>query len=112
MSKKTGISVKYVINQQEFDRKIAYKSQTNRTPSIEKPFSKELYEKGKKAYFDEYFYGISLENQNLEKIGSFDDPRNTVQFQKGYQRGMQIVSFNDDKMIPEEYRNSMINKHR
>lgn len=110
-SKKYINHVGATISHNNFEKRIASNSIREKFPSEEKPFGKELYERGKKAYYDEYFYGINLESQIIEKIGTFDNPINTVSFQKGYERGKIIVSFNDEKMLPEEYQ-SINKKHR
>lgn len=100
-----------VVARERFENHIAHNSQRERIPSDEKKFGKELYERGKKAYYDEYFYEIDLESQIIEKIGPFTNPINTTQFQKGYERGRIIVSFNDEKMLPEEYQ-TIKKKHK
>lgn len=100
------------IEQNNFERSIAYNSQRKKIPTKEKPFGRELYERGRKAYYDEYFYGIDLENQIIERVGTFDNPINTISFQKGYESGKTIISCHDEKMLPEEYQISNRKKHK
>lgn len=65
---------------------------------------------GRKAYFDEYYYNIALENQVFEQIPGIEDVTSTKSFQNGYQRGAFLVSVGN---VPEEYQNiNNSNKHR
>ena len=76
-------------------------------PASERLFGQKLNEAGKKAYFEEYFNGIKLENQEIASIGPFADPRTTTSFQTGYQRGSFLVNAG---IIPEKYQNMEDNK--
>ena len=68
----------------------------------EKTFASMINTAGRKAYFDEYFYGIPLEDQDLPQIEGMRDIRATQTFQEGYQRGAFLVSVGN---VPEEYQN-------
>lgn len=76
-------------------------------PTREKTAAALLFNAGKIAYFDEYYFDIKLENQEIGKIGQFDDPRVTENFKKGYKRGQEIVSSVEKTgltgALPEKY---------
>lgn len=69
-------------------------------PADEKAFGSMLNEAGRKAYFEEYFNGVKVENQEIGAIGPFADPRKTVSFKTGYQRGEFLVKVG---IVPEKY---------
>ena len=98
-----------VIRAHNFEKSLEYKANktSNCAPLSEKEYGKELYELGKDSYFQEYFFDIKVENQNFPKIGTIENPTITWHFQKGYQRGKELVSFNIPEMIPEKYRESI-----
>lgn len=94
-----------VIRAHNFEKSLEYKANktSNRAPLSEKEYGKELYELGKDSYFQEYFFDIKIENQCFPQIGTFDNPTITWHFQKGYQRGKEIIGFSSPEMIPEKY---------
>lgn len=94
-------------NVREVEKAMRIKEQIERysisqIPASERMFGKELNNAGRKAYFDEYFNGVKVENQEISPIGPFVDPRTTVSFKNGYQRGDFLVK---SGIIPEEYQN-------
>lgn len=100
------MNTKYHLNQVEqdkrFDEQIRKVSERQISPA-EITYGRVLNEAGRNAYFEEYFNGVKLENQIIEPIGPFADPRITKAFQKGYERGPILV---DIGAIPEKYQNS------
>lgn len=65
---------------------------------------------GRKAYFEEYFNGIKLENQIFEKLPGLDvDPKETYSFKLGYLRGEELVKIGN---IPPEYQDGPGGKGR
>ena len=58
----------------------------------EKGYSSELQLRGRKSYFEEFFDGISLENQDLPVVGPFQNIRETESFQGGRQRAFFLVN--------------------
>ena len=76
-------------------------------PAAERLFGQKLNEAGKNAFFEEYFNGIKLENQEIASIGPFADPRTTKSFKTGYQRGPVLVNAG---LVPEKYQNIEDNK--
>lgn len=98
------------INKDEYFKKRLASEAKRRLSGPEKTFASMINNAGRKAYFDEYFYGISLEDQDLPQIPGIDDIRATKTFQGGYQRGAFLVSVGN---VPEEYQNiSNSKKHR
>lgn len=75
----------------------------------ERTFASEINMMGRKAYFDEYFYNIPVENQNLKEIPGIPNVTETFSFKQGYQRGSELVRLGN---VPEEYQNINSNKHR
>ncbi len=69
-------------------------------PTEEKPYGSMLNEAGRKAYFEEYFNGVKVENQEIGSIGPFTDPRTTFSFKTGYKRGEFLVKVG---IVPEKY---------
>ena len=105
-----GRNVRRVEGDRHFDEVIKKASSVPKTPSKEKPYASELNNLGRKAYFDEYFYEIKLEDQELPQIEGISDIKATQTFQEGYQRGAFLVSVGN---VPEEYQNiNNSNKHR
>lgn len=100
--------VRYIKKAEAFNKIIENQGRTNLS-GAERAFASKLNNMGRKAYFDEYFYGISLENQNLEQIPGIDDVTKTESFKQGYERGKFLVSVDN---VPEEYKNINNNKHR
>lgn len=106
-------NIKDVIRANNFEKSLEYKANrpSQKIPNNEQKYGKELYELGKDSYFQEYFFDIKIENQCFPQIGTFDNPTITWHFQKGYQRGKELVSFNIPEMIPEKYRESIKEKN-
>lgn len=100
--------VKYMAQAEGFEKRLASEAK-RRLSGPEKAFASMINTAGRKAYFDEYFYGIALEDQVLEIIPGIDDVKNTKTFKEGYQRGAFLVSVGN---VPEEYQNINNNKHR
>ena len=98
-------NIKDVIRANNFEKSLEYKANrpSQKIPNNEQKYGKELYELGKDSYFQEYFFDIKIENQCFPQIGTFDNPTITWHFQKGYQRGKEIIDFNSPEMIPEKY---------
>ena len=95
------------INQEKkFDEEIR---KASIVPADEKAYGSMLNEAGRKAYFEEYFNGVKVENQEIGAIGPFADPRTTVSFKTGYQRGEFLVKFG---VVPEKYTTEDNNKTR
>lgn len=66
----------------------------------EKPFAAQLHHEGRKAYFEEYFNNVALEDQILPKIGPYENIIETYHFMEGYKKGPFLVEIG---AIPEEY---------
>lgn len=98
-------NIKDVIRANNFEKSLEYKANrpSQKIPNNEQKYGKELYELGKDSYFQEYFFDIKIENQCFPQIGTFDNPTITWHFQKGYQRGKEIIDFSSPEMIPEKY---------
>ena len=64
---------------------------------------------GRKAYFEEYFNGIKLENQIIPAIRPITDPRTAYNFKEGYKRGKFLV---EKGVVPEEYQTNTKQNHR
>lgn len=98
-------NVKDAIRANNFEKSLEYKANrpSQKIPNNEQKYGKELYELGKDSYFQEYFFDIKVENQSFPQIGTFDNPTITWHFQKGYQRGKEIIGFSSPEMIPEKY---------
>lgn len=77
----------------------------------ERQYASQLNMAGREAYFKECFYGIKLEDQQLPKIGPFENIIETHNFNEGYKRGKFLV---DNNIVPEEYQQFINNskKHR
>ena len=105
-----GRNVRRVEGDRHFDEVIKKASSVPKTPAKEKPYASELNNLGRKAYFDEYFYEIKLEDQVFPKVGEFENPSETYSFKQGYQRGEFLVN---NGIVPEEYQNiNNSKKHR
>ena len=98
-------NIKDVMSANNFEKSLEYKANrpSQKIPNNEQKYGKELYELGKDSYFQEYFFDIKIENQCFPQIGTFDNPTITWHFQKGYQRGKEIIGFSSPEMIPEKY---------
>ena len=86
-------------------------------PIDERNVSRPLFEAGRNAYFDEYYFGIKLENQEIGKIGKFTNPSETYNFKRGYKYGEEKVSAVEKtgivESLPEKYRDiAMQNKNK
>ena len=103
-----GYNIIDVTSDIKFEENIKRMAAKPKTPAAEVPYSSDLTEMGKRAYFEEYYNGIKLENQIFPKVGKFDDPRETECFKRGYSRGSEMVStverLNNTNIIPVEYR--------
>lgn len=58
----------------------------------EKGYSRQLIDSGKLSSFIEAFDFIKLEEQELEQIGPFENPRESKSFKDGYEMGKMLVS--------------------
>ena len=78
-------------------------------PAEERLYAHDLFEMGKSTYFDEYYFGIKLENQvfDNEKFKKFADPTQTFNFKNGYNRGKEIVESVEKtgitEILPKKY---------
>lgn len=103
MSKKyTGQTAKWIFEDKAYLERET-KKVLNKGPRSEFAYARELFELGKKVYFEEYFNDIKLENQIITPIGPFEHPEETFNFKKGYERGAFLVEKN---IVPEEYKNN------
>ena len=104
------MNTKYHLNQVEqdkrFDEQIRKVSERQISPA-ETTYGRKLNEAGRNAYFEEYFNGVKLENQIIEPIGPFADPKTTKSFQTGYERGPILINMG---LIPEKYQTIENNK--
>lgn len=109
-----GLNVRDVAGDMKFEDDLKKKASLPKTPTLEKPYSRDLNEMGKKSYFEEYYNGIKLANQILPKVGPFEDPRETTCFKRGYIRGSEMVAIaerqNNFNLIPAEYQNIAQNR--
>lgn len=107
--KKTSTHVGYINKDEYFKKRLASEAK-RRLSGPEKAFASMINTAGRKAYFDEYFYGIALEDQDLPQIPGIEDIKATQTFQEGYKRGVFLVSVGN---VPEEYQNiNNSKKHR
>lgn len=93
----------------DFAKKIAIESLKERTPYREKAYASLLNNLGRKAYFDEWFYGIKPENQVYEKLEGIENIIETICFKRGYERGRFLV---EQGIIPPEYQEVQNKLHR
>ena len=100
---KKGLAIEKTLQDMEFEEKLKKYSNKEKSPYEEKAYSRELFELGKKVYFEEYFNDIKFENQIITPVGPFDHPEETYNFKKGYERGVFLVEKN---IVPEEYKNN------
>ena len=98
---KLSVHVNYLARDKRLEDSLKRQA-SRRLSGNEKAFASQINKIGRKAYFDEYFYGISLEDQNLPQIEGITDIKATQTFQEGYQRGAFLVSIGN---VPEEYQN-------
>ena len=94
-------NVSEVLSAMRLEEKIE-KASKSPIPLNERLHGRQLNMAGRKAYFEEYFTGIKLENQEIMPIGPFTDPRTTNSFKIGYQSGKLLIKRG---IIPEEYQN-------
>ena len=106
--KRVSKNIDCIVRDKRFERDLESAAKRNLS-GAEKANASKINNMGRKAYFDEYFNGISLDNQILEKIPGIDDVRTTKTFKEGYQRGAFLVSVDN---VPEEYQNIKSSKHR
>lgn len=99
---KKGINIDKMLHDMEFEEKLKKYSSKEKSPFEEKAYSKELFELGKKASFDEHYYDIKIENQDIAPVGPFEHPELTFSFKKGYERGIFLIEKN---IVPDEYKN-------
>lgn len=100
--------VNYIAGTKNFEKNLK-RNVERRLSGSERNFASQINKMGRKAYFDEYFYGIPLNEQDIPQIPGIEDVRNTKTFKEGYQRGSFLVSVGN---VPEEYQNINNNKHR
>ena len=107
---KISKNIDSIASEERFKRSLRNK-EARRLSGPEKTFASMINTAGRKAYFDEYFYGIPLEDQELPQIEGISDIKATQTFQEGYQRGAFLVSVGN---VPEEYQNinNVINTDR
>lgn len=106
---KISKNIDSIASEERFKRSLRNK-EARRLSGPEKTFASMINTAGRKAYFDEYFYGIPLEDQELPQIKGISDIKATQTFQEGYQRVAFLVSVGN---VPEEYQNiNNSNKHR
>lgn len=106
---KLSVHVNYLVRDKRLEESMK-KQASHRLSGNEKAFAAKINKIGRKAYFDEYFYGIPLEVQDLPQIEGITDIKATKTFQEGYKRGAFLVSIGN---VPEEYQNiNNSNKHR
>ena len=106
---KTSKHVNYIRNSNAFNARLEGQAKNNLS-GAERASAGKINMMGRKAYFDEYFYCIPLDNQELEQIPGIEDVRMTRSFQQGYNRGKFLV---EQGIIPPEYQNiDNNNKHR
>lgn len=106
---KTSKHVNYIRKSKAFNARLEEQAKSNLS-GAERAFAGEIHMMGRKAYFDEYFYGIPLDNQELKQIQGIEDVRETKSFKEGYARGAFLASVGN---VPEEYKNiDNNNKHR
>ena len=98
---KISKNIDSIASEERFKRSLRNK-EARRLSGPEKTFASMINTAGRKAYFDEYFYGIPLEDQELPQIKGISDIKATQTFQEGYQRGAFLVSVGN---VPEEYQN-------
>ena len=94
---KTSNFIREIEAEERFKRDI---ESASKIPADEKEYGSKLNEAGRKAYFEEYFNGIKVENQEIGSIGPFADPRTTVSFKEGYARGEFLVKVG---VVPSQY---------
>lgn len=84
----------------------------------EETYAKELHLAGRKAAFEENFYGISLEEQNIKPIGPIEDPTKAKLFNEGYKQGIFLLNngYTEEmyltKFLPEYEEKCTKPKHR
>ena len=106
---KISKNIDSIASEERFKRSLRNK-EARRLSGPEKTFASMINTAGRKAYFDEYFYGIPLEDQELPQIKGISDIKETYSFKQGYQRGELLVN---NGIVPEEYQNiNNSNKHR
>ena len=96
----------------KFNSKLKKKGEQNikNGSSEERKYASDLNMLGRKAYFEEYFKGIKLEDQYFDSLGEITNPKETYHFRRGYERGKFLV---ENNVIPLEYKNINENKkHR
>ena len=104
MRNKYSYNVAKIAQGEKFDEEIRKASVV---PADEKAFGSMLNKAGREAYYMEYFHGVKVGDQEIEKIGIFNDPRTTVSFKMGYEKGKLLV---EKGVVPPEYQTQNINK--
>ena len=94
---KESNNVRKVTDDLSFNKEI---EKASVVPVDEKVWGSMLNEVGRKAYFEEYFNGVKVENQEIGSVGPFADPRTTVSFKNGYARGEFLVKVG---VVPSQY---------
>lgn len=106
--KEISKNVADIEQERRFEEKLAKQARRNLS-GPERTFASEINMMGRIAYFDEYFYGIPVENQNLKEIPGIPNITETYSFKQGYQRGSELVKAGN---VPEEYQNIDSSRHR
>lgn len=94
---RNSYNVNEIAKAKKFDEEIRKASMV---PADEKAWGSMLNEAGRKAYFEEYFNGVKVANQEIGSVGPFADPRTTVSFKNGYARGEFLVKVG---VVPSQY---------
>lgn len=105
---KLSVNVDKIVKAKNFEKRLEKQASRNLS-GAERTFASEINMIGRKAYFDEYFYGIPVENQDLKEIPGIPNITETFSFKQGYQRGSELVKAGN---VPEEYQNIDNNRHR
>lgn len=84
----------------QYFQEVLKKRNSKNVARDERKYAAELHYAGRNAYFKEYFEEISLENQELPKIGPYENIIETHHFKEGYKKGAFLVEIG---AIPEEY---------
>lgn len=88
IGKNLGENIEY----QKFrDEEAARKKVVALLTQEEKGYKQQLTELGKLSCFIEHFDMIMLEEQQLPKVGPFEDPRERTSFKYGYEMGKVLV---------------------
>ena len=82
----------------------------------EKGYTQQLVELGKLCCFVEFFDKIPLEEQQIEQVGPFENPRECESFKKGYETGKIFVNngFTEENyhVFVNNYENKYLNNNK